>query len=87
MRVISSYLWNMGTKDILREINKLPVVERIKVAEETLKSIRKNQMEERMEKAVETLMQDYQSDQDLTAFTAIDFDKFYEARWNLSNQS
>ncbi|MEX0967191.1 MAG: hypothetical protein WD077_08125 [Bacteroidia bacterium] len=70
----------MGTKDILREINKLPVVERIKVAEETLKSIRKNQMEERMEKAVETLMQDYQSDQDLTAFTAIDFDKFYEAR-------
>ena len=50
------------------------------VIERTLKSIRQAELKGRLEKAVDSLMSDYGSDKELTAFTDIDFESFYEAR-------
>ncbi len=68
----------MNTKDILKEIESLPVRKRIYVIEKTLQTIRKNEDFEQMQNAAEALYSDYRDDTELTAFTKIDFDNFYE---------
>ena len=71
----------MGTTEIIiNEIKKLPVDKRIAIVEQTLKSIRESEGEKRLEDAVEALCGDYANDKELTAFTGIDFDDFYETR-------
>ena len=71
----------MGTTEIIiNEIKKLPVDKRIAIVEQTLKSIRESEGEKRLEDAVEALGGDYANDKELTAFTGIDFDDFYETR-------
>ncbi len=70
----------METKIILQEINKLPVEDKMYVVERTLKSIREIEIKEKMSKAVSELMEEYKSNKELTAFTAIDFENFYETR-------
>ena len=70
----------MGTKEILRAIKKLPVNDRMLIVEKTLKNIRETAIKESMEDAVDALLEDYKSDMELTAFTSIDFESFYEAR-------
>ena len=75
-----SYLLGMGTKELLREIERLPVSKRILVIEQTLKSIRQAELKARIDKAVNTLMHGYRSDKELTTFTDIDFENFYETR-------
>ncbi len=70
----------MGTKELIREIQRLPVGKRMLVIERTLKSIRESELKRKMENAVDTLLSDYRSDTELTAFTNIDFDNFYEAK-------
>lgn len=62
------------------EIQRLPISKRMLVIERTLKSIRENELKKKMEKAVNTLIGDYQTDRELTTFTDIDFDIFYETR-------
>ena len=75
-----SYLWYMGTKELIREIERLPISKRMLVIERALKSIRQSELKGRIEKAVDTLMDDYQGNKELTAFTSIDFERFYETR-------
>jgi len=70
----------MGTKELIREIQRLPISKRMLVIEQTLKSIRESEVNDNMEKAVDALLNDYQTDKDLTAFTEIDFENFYETR-------
>ncbi|MCA1763368.1 MAG: hypothetical protein ABR574_04795 [Cryomorphaceae bacterium] len=70
----------MGTKELIREIQRLPISKRMLVIERTLQSIRQTELKKQMDKAVDALMDDYQTDKELTAFTKIDFDNFYEAR-------
>ncbi len=70
----------MGTKELIREIQRLPVGKRMLVIERTLKSIRESELKKKMEKAADTLLSDYRLDTELTAFTNIDFDNFYEAK-------
>lgn len=70
----------MGAKEIIEEIERLPLSERMLILEQVLKSIRKNELKERMDYAVGELMNDYRTDKDLTALTEIDFEDFYEAR-------
>ncbi|WP_164905233.1 hypothetical protein [Aequorivita ciconiae] len=48
--------------------------------EKTLKSIRKNNFETEMLMAAERLSQDYENDGELTVFTELDFEDFYEIR-------
>ena len=70
----------MATKELLAEINKLSVDERILLIEDTLRSIRVATQNNRISEAVEMLGNDYKNDKELTAFRSLDTDEFYEAR-------
>lgn len=70
----------MKTKELISEIEKLPIKERIYVVECTVRQIRKLQEENQMKAAVEELYSDYKSGKELTVFTELDFESFYEAR-------
>ncbi|MFO8053646.1 MAG: hypothetical protein R6U19_00590 [Bacteroidales bacterium] len=70
----------MGTKEIIDEIQKLPVEKRLLVVERTMQSIRKQKATDQITIAAEKLYEDYKTDSGLTQFTNIDFENFYEAR-------
>ena len=70
----------MRTNELIREIERLPIQKRIYVIEKTIHSMRKQEDTARMKNAVHTLYADYKTDKELTAFTNIDFEDFYEAR-------
>ena len=69
----------MTTALLVREISKLPLTERLLVVEKTLKSIRQDK-QRGLRQAVDALFPDYQTDPELTAFTGLDAEPFYEAR-------
>jgi len=70
----------MRTNEIIKEIQRLPVHKRIYVIEKTIHSIRKQEDKNELKKAADNLLIDYESEKELTAFTNIDFEDFYEAR-------
>jgi hypothetical protein len=70
----------MRTTDIIKELRRLPVNERIYVIEKTIQSIRQQENSNQMTLAADQLANDYKSDKDLTVFTNIDFLDFYETR-------
>ena len=69
----------MSTKEIIQNIKKLPFEKRLYVIEKALETLHETK-EERLVKAAKELLADYKKDKNLTAFAAIDLDKFYEAR-------
>jgi hypothetical protein len=69
----------MSTKEILQGIKRLPFHERLLIIEKAIKSLHEN-TDTQLEKAAKVLLPDYKKDKNLTAFTALDFEKFYEAR-------
>ncbi|RYE22240.1 MAG: hypothetical protein EOP42_24685 [Sphingobacteriaceae bacterium] len=69
----------MTTANIIDELDRLPLTDKIFVIEHTLKSI-KTEKEECLKAAVESLYDDYKTDKELTAFTALDTEPFYETR-------
>ncbi len=69
----------MTTTAIIKEINKLPLTEQLLLVEKTLKAIRR-QKEHKMDTAVNALYNDYASNKELTIFTKLDAEPFYEAR-------
>ncbi|MFO7923816.1 MAG: hypothetical protein R6U58_09015 [Bacteroidales bacterium] len=70
----------MKTTELIKEIQKLPVRKRIYVIERTIRLLRKQEEANQMEIAAESLYEDYKDNKELTAFTNIDFENFYEAR-------
>lgn len=70
----------MQTLDLLEEIRRLPLSKRYLVIEETIKSIQKEEMQQQMELAVNELYNDYVSDEELTAFSSLDLENFYETK-------
>lgn len=70
----------MQAIDLIQQIQKLPLTQKFYVVEETIKSIKKEEMSHQMELAANELYSDYTNDKDLTAFTSIDFDNFYETK-------
>ncbi|NHE57814.1 hypothetical protein [Cyclobacterium plantarum] len=70
----------MKTRDLIKEIQKLPVSERFYIIERSMQLIRKQENESQMKKAVDLLYEDYVADEELTAFTDLDFENFYETR-------
>jgi hypothetical protein len=70
----------MQTVDLIQEIQRLPLTKRFYVMEETLKSIKKEEMQNQMELAANELYEDYVTDKELTAFTSLDFEQFYETK-------
>ena len=73
----------MQTIDLIQEIQRLPLTQRFYVVEETIKSIKKEEMGHQMELAANELYDDYVNNKELTAFTSLDFEDFYETKWNL----
>jgi len=69
----------MSSKEILREIRHLSVKERLLIVEKTIQTIR-DESSNMVEEAVELLYKDYKTDKELTAFTNLDCENFYEAR-------
>lgn len=68
------------TIDLVQEIHQLPLAKRFYILEETIKSIKKEEVQHQMELAAQELYDDYANDKELTAFTSLDFEDFYEAK-------
>jgi hypothetical protein len=68
----------MTAASIIKEINKLPLTEKLLVAEKTLEAIRQDKQRS-LANAVDTLYNDYKSDKELIIFTQLDAASFYEA--------
>jgi hypothetical protein len=70
----------MQTIDLIQEIQRLPLTKRFYVVEETIKSIKKEELQHQIELAANELYSDYVNDKELTAFTSLDFENFYETK-------
>jgi len=70
----------MDTKELVQEIDQLSHDKKIFIMENFLKSIRREEVSSSMRKAAEELRSDYLNDPELTAFTALDSEDFYEAK-------
>ena len=66
----------MEVLEIIRNVNRLPQSQQMFVAERIIYSIRQPSME----MAAERLYEDYMTDENLTVFTQLDCEDFYEAR-------
>jgi len=70
----------MRTKELMEQIERLPVARRIRLMEQTLRNMRVKESKVAMSKAAAALEKDYRENKALIAFTAIDMDGFYETR-------
>lgn len=70
----------MNTKEIVREIEILTLDKKVWLVQEVLKSIRRQEINSSMKNAAESLYEDYKNDSELTAFTNLDFENFYETK-------
>ena len=70
----------MSTTNLLHLILHLPVADKFTVVEETLKSIKQEEFKNKMELAAAMLYDDYVNDKELTAFTSLDYENFYDTK-------
>ena len=70
----------MSTSDILKEIHQLPLNERLFIIERALKELLLYNYQQQMTIAAETLENEYKTNADLTAFSNLDCEDFYETR-------
>jgi hypothetical protein len=70
----------MKTLDLISEIKRLPINKRFLVVEETIKSIKEEELNQQLEFAVNELYSEYVNNADLTAFTSLDLEHFYESK-------
>lgn len=70
----------MKTEQLIKELQKLPAEKRMYVIERSIQIIRKGEEDDQIKKAVNELFEDYRSDKELTAFTALDLENFYETK-------
>ena len=69
----------MEALEIIRNVNRLPLSQQMLVAERIIHSIR-NREQPSLEIAAERLYIDYMTDENLTVFTKLDYEDFYETR-------
>jgi hypothetical protein len=70
----------MNTTQILHEIGMLPRQTKMFVVEKVLHSIRQQEQKDEMKRAAEILYDDYMNDKELTIFTNLDGESFYESK-------
>jgi len=70
----------METLEIVRNVNRLPLSQQMFVVERIVHSMRQKELQPSMEQAAERLYADYSADSELTAFTQLDGENFYETR-------
>jgi len=68
----------METVEIMRHVNRMPVSQQMLIVERIIHSIRQREQPS-MEMAVERLYADYMTDENLTVFTQLDCEDFYES--------
>lgn len=68
----------MKTQEIIKEIQQLPISKRIYIIERTIHFIRKQEEQKQLKTAADALYDDYKYDNELTAFTNLDFEDFYQ---------
>jgi len=68
----------METAAIIQEIDSLPAYKRMFIVEHVIRTIRLNNQERSLETAADRLYADYKDDKELTAFTQLDCEDFYE---------
>ncbi len=70
----------MKTAKIIDEIQRLSVAQRIYIVEKTMSLLRQQEERNTMVDAANALLSDYESDKELTIFTDLDFENFYETK-------
>lgn len=70
----------MSSDELLAEIERLSVADRVRILEEALLGLKKERQQDAMRKAAQALEEVYRNSADLTDFTAIDPEAFHEAR-------
>lgn len=70
----------MQIEELIHEIQLLPISKRVFLVEEMLKSIKKEELAIQMESAAGELSEEYLMNKNLTAFTELDLEAFYEAK-------
>jgi hypothetical protein len=68
-----------NVQEIINSIYDLPVSQRMFIVEKVVQSVRYSEKTD-MQKAVDLLYDDYKNDKELTVFTQLDQENFYEAR-------
>lgn len=69
----------MDVNTLIEEISHLEFDDRLTILEKTIETLR-NEPSKILEEASIILQKDYENDKELTSFTSIDFEDFYEAR-------
>jgi hypothetical protein len=71
----------MTNTKIVEEINRLPLSEQIYIVEIVLKNIRREtETTPSLAEGAKALLHDYENNRELTAFTSLDGEDFYESR-------
>ena len=70
----------MNTQEMIREINTFSLDRKIWIVQEVLKSIKQQENSNAIRIAAEKLYEDYKNDEELTIFTQLDFEGFYETK-------
>jgi uncharacterized protein YjgD (DUF1641 family) len=73
-------LSKMRTTELIKEIQRLPMEKRILVIEKSIHSIRKEENSNLLKKAAVALYPEYKENKELTDFSTLDFESFYETR-------
>jgi len=70
----------MSATEILEKMNQLSTTERLFVIEKALKSLIDSNLSEQMTVAAESMESEYKTNAELTSFSNLDFEDFYEAK-------
>jgi hypothetical protein len=70
----------MSTSELLKEIDQLSLNEKLNLLQKAIKDIVKHNYEQQMFVAAEALEADYRTNKDLTSFSNLDCENFYEAK-------
>ena len=70
----------MSTMELLKEIDRLPLNDKLSLLEKAIKDIIKHNDMQQMTIASESLENEYKTNKDLTAFSNLDIEDFYEAK-------
>lgn len=70
----------MNTDDLINEIERLPIDDRMLIIEKTIHSVREQNENRKLAKAARALVPEYLKNNNLTSFTALDFEEFYETK-------
>ena len=70
----------MSTAEILKELNHLSINEKLFIIEKTIKDILKYNDIQQMTVASEAMENEYKTNSELTAFSNLDMEDFYETK-------